>query len=285
MNLERRFLKDWQPEDKSTGELKEKNSELIRTADEQLKRIGPSLRDLAEQIASKKPDYVIFLDKSARAFGVPILKFLRHLKLEQNTNLRFYNDDGLKTAHSQKADMSRLIEQDFAALKGKQVFFVDDAFSEGRGANAIFAAADVAGIDASYFALTMSPYNEDYANGKLFPSYYSRLNEAIKTGKFKIYPNDINRLFSRDAYDLHIYEDFDEGYGRKSTIGRYSLLSPEDVDKEYDYIEDEYHPRHEETPKGASDWKEYDEKVRKMNLQTLKTIYQKVYVSMGALDK
>jgi hypothetical protein len=75
------------------------NKKIISLAESQLEQIKDSLGDLVVSIKAEKPDYIIFLDKSAHIFGSPLHKYLKESGMQSLPEFKFYNDNELKKVY------------------------------------------------------------------------------------------------------------------------------------------------------------------------------------------
>jgi orotate phosphoribosyltransferase-like protein len=190
---------------------------------EQLEIIAPSLRDLAHRIEQMKPDTLVFLDKSARIFGTPYLQYLTATMGDTAPAVRFYNDTELKSRYLFDLDKEDILEQDFEQLRGKNVVFVDETFSTGKGAVALYEAAVAVGAYPYYAALSQDPQPESVIGDRGTHHDISeelhvlKVDDLMKQGKMIIYDNPIRNLFSRFASRLYI----DEAEGKTVPLTHY----------------------------------------------------------------
>lgn len=180
-------------------------SNRIREVEKQLNLIAPALRELAEKIEQEKPHAVVFLDVSARIFGTPYLKHLRKKMGDETPDIGFFNDHLLKARQETQQDFADTAKELFKDYTGKKVFFIDETYSNGKGAIAIVEAAEVANVDAYYFAFSQDPSpNSDY---ELSDEEEATINVAKEEGRVIISNNPFSNLFSRWASRLYV-QDF-----------------------------------------------------------------------------
>jgi orotate phosphoribosyltransferase-like protein len=283
MEGERKFLmRDKRSEShNSIKEMQEKKSQLVEQAQEQLDVIGSSLKDFIERIASEKPDAVVFLDKGARVLAVPMRKYLKDNFGSNFAKVSLYNDDRIKTPFLRNESIEEVAKTDFAPFAGKKVFFVDETFSSGKGAVTLEKAAQIAGVDMRYFALSResngqvdlsekAPFEPGKFYGLSLEEYEKELERIKNDPRFTIYPNNIKRLFTKDAAGLYVVDS--EG----KTESRYELVPEEEEETIHDYSSKKQGEipsarRYEQPPDNLS-WEEYDKKVREANWQTIRTL-------------
>ncbi len=237
--------------------------EALARAKLELKEIAPSLKDLESRIETERPDTVVFLDMSARIFGTAFLQVLEERMGKDTPSIRFYNDDCLKTLYLNNRPLERVAEQDFETYRGKKVFIVDETYSSGKGAVALWKAAQLAGVDMHYFALTrdMNPSfkgkNDDHVS--LPEEVHSKNVEEIKNNPhFTIYENDIKNLFSRFAVRLYVFDW--EGETMANEPPKRQERDKKKVPSARDYVE---------PPQGMT-MEEYEKKVRGLTYETVK---------------
>src|SRR3989344_3687104 len=90
-----RFFFDINPNKLDLEKLEEKHKELIERAEGELPLIKPALKDLVEHVLEDAPDRIVFLDKGARLFGIPLLRSPQQ-KATKLPQLLFYNPAALK---------------------------------------------------------------------------------------------------------------------------------------------------------------------------------------------
>ena len=281
------YLRDFRPEEKPVEQIEADNAKLVELAKEQLEQVGSSLKDLSQRIITEKPDMVVFLDKGARVLATPIAKFIRD-KMDNVPEIRFYNDDELKSRYVEQKNIQEVIESDFVPYKDKKVFFIDETYSEGKGAAALSKAILSSGIDGHYFALTKDPkpmYDEDNWDRQDLISYKNLVADVERLkqqGRADIYENNVGYLFTKRAASLYV-RDGDEGTGL-----RYEIIPEGKVDEAYDYT-----PKRGELPHGRyfmdehadRDWKEYDRQVRLSNRKTVEQLKTLVSETLETYDK
>ncbi len=179
-------------------------SEEQDKAEKELAIIGESLRTLAQKIEQDRPDVLVFLDLSARILAAPYQKYLSERMGREAPLIRFYNDHELKGRFLAHEDLNGLTETDFEPLRGKKIFFIDETFSEGKGALALLEASAAAGIDGQYFALTKDP--EPPSDKILSDKDRLRVEQNIADNKIVIYDHPIHNLFSRFGSRLYVQE-------------------------------------------------------------------------------
>jgi hypothetical protein len=176
---------------------------VIKEAKEQLTTIRESLLDLVDKIKREKPDAVVFLDKGSRIFAVPIRKYLHSLGNSQLPEFRFYNDVNAKEEYcfDSKFELENVAREDFEPMRGKKLFFIDETYSVGHGAATILELAKLAGVDATYIALSKDPAPTGDQEEALpsFLEHEAFIKESIRSGKVLIYPNHLNTMFSKTA--------------------------------------------------------------------------------------
>lgn len=206
MSLESMQLKSKETSNVPTlKEIEELISSRLKDTIDDLKLIGPSLRELAQKIELEKPDVVVFLDMSARIFGTPYLKHLRGKMGEDTPDIRFFNDHLLKARQMTQFSFAETAKEEFQDFAGKKVFFVDETYSNGKGAIAILQAAQETNVDAYYFAFSKDPSpSNEY---KLSDEDENVINFAKEGGRVIISNNPIANLFSRWASRLYV-QDF-----------------------------------------------------------------------------
>jgi hypothetical protein len=120
-------------------EFQEMKADLLKERSKrELAIIEPGLKDLSRRICSEKPDFVVFLDKGARLFAVPLRRFLRASGMTPLPEFRYFNDTRLKEAYLyKKHSFNTIAEDELGSLKGKKSFFVDETYSLGQGAAAL----------------------------------------------------------------------------------------------------------------------------------------------------
>lgn len=183
---------------------------LLKTTREQLGVMGNALRELVRCVENEKPDFVIFLDKGSRPFASPIKQILTERGITNQPKISFFNDDDLKFAYLQNKSFEPFVEK-FSKYKGKKVFFVDETYSQGKGAAALKLLADVILMDIHYFALTHDPNPENQWDAGFQFARQKEDHESIKKEiendpRFTIYPYPIKKLFSRDTAELYVQE-------------------------------------------------------------------------------
>jgi hypothetical protein len=269
-------------------EIEQERTDLIERARQELEIITPSLKELVSCIENEKPDLVLFLDKGARILAAPIRKYLSDRMGEQTPRIQRYNDDQLKTTFFRNEAIDRVVEEDFAPLAGKKVFYIDETFSNGRGAVALDKATSQEGVDMRYFALsqTKEPYDllkEDiWEDGKFYglnrEEYKKDFERIINDPRITIYPNYFPVLFTKDAALLSVVDAKDD-----KTRSRYQLVSGEEADNLYNYESESgeiLHSRHFDNPPDGMDWQEFDEKVREINIRTFRKLTHMIYDSL-----
>lgn len=225
----------------------EVNSVQLNNAEKQLEVIKDSLKDFIDRIVKEEPDYVIFLDKSARMFASPINKYLGTRNFKKKPFMGFYNDQDLKGKYLNGTLDSDFVLDEFADIKNKKVFFVDETFSSGKGAASLKNVKELLdNPDIFYFALTQdlnqhSPNNPppDIPNYKQHLKVVDKINED---SNFVIYPNEISHLFSRSMNEDYISEYVVDGRVRTVGKNRFSKLISADSKKDnipssYDFFE------------------------------------------------
>ena len=176
--------------------------ERLEDARKQIEVIAESLRDLAQKIEDEKPDVLVFLDVSARLLGSPYKKYLSERMGRASPRVLYYNDQDLKGLFLRNGKMDEKAQQDFRELQGKKVFFIDETFSEGKGAGAILSAAEIVGMDAQYVAITRDPDapKSEYIIGDVEKA----ISRFQQKGKVIVYGNPIHNLFSRFGSRLYV---------------------------------------------------------------------------------
>ena len=194
-------------------------SDRIEQMREQIPLIAPELVDIAEKALEEKPECIIFLDKSARLFGTP---FMRYLSFRQDgipkeerykPKILFFNDDYYKekkiaSGSNVVANVDISFEDDFLQKMakdmldpwaGKNIFIVDDCISGGRSLRTIYEFLHYYNgqtdkkINTDYFALSK---NDDPSHGDLaYAEYYKRYFERTMA----LVENDPN-------FNVHIYD-------------------------------------------------------------------------------
>lgn len=278
------FVKDLKFEHfKTLAELEEENRKLLEKTREDLEIIKESLRELIDKIQAESPDFIVFLDKGARIFGIPFRKYLREQGIDKIPEVRFYNDEKLKKSYTygEGDDIENIGQRDFSAVKDKKLFFIDETFSGGKGAICLQKALQASGLeDYQYFALSQNPEpTEDVKDWQYSISekqYREDKKQLEENPKFTVYPNSLEHLFSKDASGLYIAED-ETSYEISS---RYQPLSEDEAQVEYEY-DDWVHVRHDKKPPHKDmSWQEYDERVRKMNMETVRQIQKEIYKAL-----
>lgn len=269
-------------------EIEKERADLVERARLELEVITPALKDLVAKIESERPDFVLFLDKGARVLAAPVRKYLSDHMGELAPKVQRYNDDSLKTPFLRNESIDEVVAEDFIPLAGKKVFYVDETFSSGKGAVALDKATSQAGIDMRYFALTREAQNQkDFSEqapfepGKFYGlslEQYKKEFERIQNDpRFTIYPNDIQNLFTKDAAALSVIDSDGE------TKSRYELVSGDEADNLYDYKPKRGelpHARRFDKPPAGMTWQEFDEKVREVNMGTVRTLTHMIYEAL-----
>ncbi|MES2225198.1 MAG: hypothetical protein V4480_00115 [Patescibacteria group bacterium] len=201
----------------SLGTVEQLLSEELRGAEQDLAIIGESLRAFARLVEAERPDVLVFLDVSVRIFGTPYLKYFSERMGRGAPSIRFYNDHNLKGAFLGYTPLDPIVQNDFESLKGKKVFFVDETFSEGKGALALLEASSRAGIAARYIALTKDP--EPPSSKILNEEDEILVEQDIEDGNIIIYDHPIHNLFSRYGSRLYVKEEV-EGKTRPMQVSR-----------------------------------------------------------------
>jgi adenine/guanine phosphoribosyltransferase-like PRPP-binding protein len=265
--------------------IEKEHADLIERAKHELEVIRLSLKDLVAKIESEKPDVVLILDKGARILAAPIRKYLHDHMGEHTPKVQRYNDDRLKTPFLKDESIDEIVAEDFAPLSGQKVFYIDETFSSGKGAVALDAATKQAGIDMKYFALTReshdqkdlspkAPFEQGKFYGLALEEYKKEFERIQSDPRFTIYPNDIPTLFTKDAAALAVVDP------NGVTKSRYELVPESEVDSVYDYAPKRgalpNGRRYDHPPAGMS-WQEFDEKVRDMNMNTVRTLTHMIY--------
>ncbi len=141
-------------------------SKLIEM-EKDVEMVAPALLDICEKIEHEKPDMVIFLDKSARIFALPMRKFLLE-KLGENReaakllpDFNFYNDGPAKEevkkirneqetpvrrprlSDEQYEKQDEFLKKEMSFLTGKKVFIIDETFARGTGARLFMDGLDI----------------------------------------------------------------------------------------------------------------------------------------------
>lgn len=283
-------MKDLRPESsRPIEEIEKEHFDLLERARRELEMITPSLKDLVARIENEKPDSVLFLDKGARILAAPVRKYL-HDHMGSNTpKVQRYNDDPLKTPFLRNESIDSVVAEDFAPLAGKKVFYVDETFSSGKGAIALDKATGQAGVDMKYFALTREAQNQKdlsaqapFEPGKFYglslEDYKKELERIQSDPKFTIYPNDIPNFFTKDAATLSVVDPDGE------TKSRYELVSGDEAENLYDYSPKRGelpHARNWDKPPDGMSWQEFDDKVREMNMRTVRTLTHMIYEALN----
>jgi hypothetical protein len=174
----------------------------LNRAGQELEIIGESLRALAQRVERERPDALVFLDLSARILGTPYQKYLTEKMGKDAPLVRFYNDHYLKGAFLEHEALDELVQKDFEPMRGKKVFFIDETFSEGKGAAALLEASELAGIEGYYFALSKDP--EPESSNILNTEHESFVRQNVNDGRIVIYDHTIKNLFSRFTSRLYI---------------------------------------------------------------------------------
>lgn len=230
--------------------------EKIKIMEEELEMVAPAMIDVCKKIADEKPDKVVFLDKSARIFALPMRKFLQENCLGGDKavpDFNFFNDSPLKNGLEKLGrnnDFSRairpeeilLIDKELSWLSGKKVVIVDETFAFGRGVK-IF-------MDAVRIINTMAERNsnqEAKTSVHFFALSYTRSTGGLSTEGYKeaceylaqqipgfeltIYENEKSHLFSRhDAFRTVDDETFnDKGQASESINEKLKYLEAEGV--------------------------------------------------------
>jgi hypothetical protein len=212
---------------------------------------------------------------------------------EHTPKVQRYNDDKLKTRFLRNKSIDEVMAEDFAPLSGKKVFYIDEAFSSGKGAVALDKATSQAGIDMRYFALTRATQNQKdlsaqapFEPGKFYglslEGYKKELERIQNDPRFTIYPNDIPILFTKDAAVLSVVDPEGE------TKSRYELVSGDEADGLYDYKPKRGelpHARHFDKPPTGMSWEEFDKRVREMNMRTVRTLTHMIYEALTKSDE
>lgn len=282
-------MKDLRPEpSRPIKEIEKECFDLIERARQELEAITPSLKDLVARIENEKPDLVLFLDKGARILAAPVRKYLSGRMGEHAPKVQRYNDDRLKTSFLRNESIAEVVAEDFAPLSDKKVFYIDETFSSGKGAIALDKATSQAGVNMRYFALTREARNQKdlsaqapFEPGKFYglslEDYKKELKRIQNDPRFTIYPNDIPNLFTKDAAALSVVDPGGE------TKSHYELVSGDEAEGLYDYKPKRGelpHARHFDKPPTGMNWQEFDEKVREMNMSTVRTLTHMIYETL-----
>lgn len=288
------FAKDLQPEwPRPIEDIEKERADLIERARKELEIIASSLKDLADTIENEKPDVVLFLDKGARILAAPFRKYLYDRMGEHAPRVERYNDDSLKAPFLRGESIDGVVAEDFAPLSGKKVFYIDETFSSGKGAVALEKAANQAGVDMRYFALTHEMKNQkDFSEqapfepGKFYNlsmADFKKESERIQHDqRFTIYPNDIPYLFTKDAAVLSVVDSDGE------TKSRYELVSENEAEGLYDYKPKRGEipsARHYDKPPEGMSWQEFDEKSQEINMRTVRTLRHMIYDTLEKAPK
>ena len=264
------------PEVTSIQETEKIYSELEQRADQELREIGPSLRDLAHRIVNEKPDTIIFLDVSARIFGTPFMQYLTERMGADAPQVRFYNDDKLKGAYLEHGSESvdAVVTHDLQDLVGKKLFFVDETFSNGKGAAAIYSAKDALGGNIFYTALSVDPdppTGEFDSYGKSEIEHAAVLKQISADPHFIFYDNPLQTVFSREASRLYMTDS------AQRKLNPYEARSVRRAkgDSTIPHILDMHRP-----PKGMT-MEEYDRKIRELSHHAAESIKRKIYATLA----
>ena len=195
----------------SLADIDSSDREEMAAVDKQIAMIQGSLKDLAHRIETGTPDAVVFLDLSARIFGSAYVKYLGEVMGEKAPAIKFYNDQALKGAYLYGKKSADRVEEDFASLRGKKVYFVDETFSAGKGAVALEETAARAGADAYYFALSRDPRSAGLGvKGEQHDISEQEHNEKVQalqaSGRITVYNNPIRTMFSRNASRMYVQD-------------------------------------------------------------------------------
>ncbi len=190
--------------DKRLRSQRERNLEFIIAAEQELPVLKPSLKSIIDFIRTEKPDYVVFLDKGARMYGVPMHKYLKTLDLEKMPKIKFYNDDWLKTAEQEGMLTKEVVDSEFSRYKGKKVLFVDEFVFEGKTTCVMKQAAELSDdVDLHYFGLCRADIDTLVVIYRGIVNRYENINDkriAISPLKQKAEP------FTYKASHLYVKE-------------------------------------------------------------------------------
>jgi hypothetical protein len=267
------------------------DAELVDFAKEQLKFIGSSLHELAERIIKEKPEKVFFMDKGARVFGTPMLKFLKDQGMENLPEVSFFNDDDFKYQYLY-GDINKLDgDQRLDLFKKGKIFFIDETFSIGKGAIVLKKIKEMTGNkDIYYFALTKDiegSFEHEIQKGQEYSvsrQQYEKDLEEIKSDKnFYIFNNKIRILFSKKVGNLYLWEIRDNDV----TSTKYKRARPKNSKKFSDENFSNDDRKKEPSIPSASDYdylyefpipkKEYYQAMDKKKYRTVAMIKKMIY--------
>ncbi|MFA6252275.1 MAG: hypothetical protein WCX74_02655 [Candidatus Paceibacterota bacterium] len=209
---------------------------LIEKTIKQIEIITPALENLKSKISDIQPDRIIFLSKGADLFFNPFKKYFEENGIHQEIDR--YNDDDLKGLYLNQALDIEFVKKSFPKLSDQKIIFVDETFSAGKGALAIYEMAHIVNAkNIYYFALSQDSNkksieeNLEMADSKIDPSKFKNDLSTIEDNPNFILNNCFidENLFSSDI-GKKIKYDFRDDAGNTITLKR--DLSNYGVDKE-----------------------------------------------------
>ena len=289
------FYKDRLPDNETIDSALEKRVRLIEEARYQLDSIKPILEILIHKIIYKKPDRIVFLDKSARIFGSPLHALLKTLNLDKIPDISFYNDKELKRRYIDGERLADIERTDFAPYKDDRIFFVDETFSYGKISCALKKISEDLDIDLWYFALSKDPKpreseffeftgTHELPYGIPTQILLRQKREVRDDPKFIIGDFEQKNLFSDDAGTLYITESTSSP---QKTEARFRVLTEKEADEEFRYEERERLVPHArafaDVPDGSSSWAEHDKEIRMLNFETIKILKKLIYDTLVSI--
>ncbi len=258
-------------------EIRKIYDEHLNLVDAQLELISDSLHDLTSKIESEKPDTLVFLDISARIFGVPFKKYLDEKMGNQAPEVRFYNDFDLKRKYMEKKDMEDIFEKDFDPYKNQKVFVIDETYSIGKGLAALREAKKKLDMDIHYFALSYDPEglddevrDENFKDTSLSREEHEQNLEDLDSDPYvTIYPNPIHNMFSR--YTTRLYIDKSLGV----LLTNNSAVEKSKLPKKRNAIPD---ASGYETP----EQKAYEIEINKLARELVEVVKEKIYNKLSS---
>jgi hypothetical protein len=170
--------------------------------DTTLERMKDSFEDFFTRIIEEEPDYVVLLDKGARPFGVPFERYLNTLNLKKKPKVVFWNDSGYKYHNSETESVDEKLSREYKERKDlhdKKLFFVDETFSEGKGAGLLKNFFDRNEINGQYFAFSFAETSDGDQGDDAFDDKFG--NDK----RFHLYRNNADlTLFTKEVASLYV---------------------------------------------------------------------------------
>ncbi len=285
---------------KTLSEIKHENQDLLERAEKELEELIPELTNLIKTIEDFESHAVFVLDKGARLWGTPLMKVLRDRRGEDKISpvLHFFNDDNLKNAFG---NLSSHVDEEtksfLESLTSKRAIFIDETIAGGRGLISLLNAFDTYGIDGKYYTLSHCSQgyeareawiaqleSNDGASGTVIDTAFNR---AIHDQRVTIGTRDSLTLFTKEAANLFVIgqEDISLRYERIHDSRKLDASprtdNPSNVDTAI--LGGPYKPL--PNRKSNMTWIEYDQEVRKLNMETVKQLSRKILATLQEAAK